>query len=88
MPEDINHQRRRFLGATALSLAVAELAQVGPARAQSSDAAFGPIKQIDAGELNIGYAEAGPIDGKVAVPSGPGLGLDPDPNVIDRYRVA
>jgi pimeloyl-ACP methyl ester carboxylesterase len=24
---------------------------------------FGPLKQIDAGELNVGYAEAGPADG-------------------------
>src|SRR5438067_4488697 len=24
---------------------------------------FGPLKQIDAGELNVGYAEAGPSDG-------------------------
>jgi pimeloyl-ACP methyl ester carboxylesterase len=26
-------------------------------------AAFGPLKQIDAGELSVGYAEAGPADG-------------------------
>ena len=26
-------------------------------------ASFGPLKQIDAGELSIGYAEAGPADG-------------------------
>ena len=26
---------------------------------------FGPLKQIDAGLLNIGYAEAGPSDGPV-----------------------
>jgi pimeloyl-ACP methyl ester carboxylesterase len=26
-------------------------------------ASFGPLKQIDAGELNVGYAEAGPADG-------------------------
>ena len=25
---------------------------------------FGPLKQIDAGELNVGYAESGPADGK------------------------
>ncbi|MCA1537688.1 mandelate racemase/muconate lactonizing enzyme family protein [Bradyrhizobium sp. NBAIM03] len=29
-----------------------------------------------------------PVNGKVAVPTGPGLGLDPDPGVINRYRVA
>ncbi len=29
-----------------------------------------------------------PVGGKVAVPTAAGLGLDPDPAVIDRYRVA
>jgi pimeloyl-ACP methyl ester carboxylesterase len=28
---------------------------------------FGPLKQVDAGLLNVGYAEAGPSDGRVAV---------------------
>jgi len=28
---------------------------------------FGPLKQIDAGELNIGYAEAGPAGGPVVI---------------------
>lgn len=28
-----------------------------------------------------------PINGKLAVPTGPGLGIEPDPDVIDRYRV-
>ncbi len=27
------------------------------------DTSFGPVKQIDAGELNVGFAEAGPPDG-------------------------
>src|SRR6202044_1203880 len=34
-----------------------------PAKNASSGATFGPLKQIDAGLLNIGYAEAGPADG-------------------------
>jgi pimeloyl-ACP methyl ester carboxylesterase len=67
MPEDINHQRRRFLGATAITLAAAELVRVAPARAQSGNAAFGPVKQIPAGELNVGYAEAGPSDGPAVI---------------------
>ena len=33
------------------------------------------------------YADAAvPRDGSIAVPSGPGLGMDPDPDVIQRYR--
>ena len=29
--------------------------------------AFGPIKQIDAGVLSVGYAEAGPADGRPVI---------------------
>ncbi|AEI77397.1 mandelate racemase or muconate lactonizing enzyme [Cupriavidus necator N-1] len=29
-----------------------------------------------------------PRNGMIAVPTGPGLGIDPDPEVIQRYRVA
>src|SRR2546421_9664354 len=29
--------------------------------------AFGPLKQVDAGVLNVGYAEAGPPDGPVVI---------------------
>jgi L-alanine-DL-glutamate epimerase-like enolase superfamily enzyme len=32
-------------------------------------------------------AAFGPRDGRVAVPAGPGLGLDPDPEVLRAYRV-
>lgn len=33
------------------------------------------------------YGSAGvPVNGAIAVPQGPGLGLDPDPEVIERYR--
>ena len=28
---------------------------------------FGPVKQIDAGVLNVGYVEAGPTDGPVVI---------------------
>jgi len=69
-----NEDRRHFLGATAVTL-VAELGIVGPAIAQSAAIApnagaiepgthtsFGLLKQIDAGVLNIGYAEAGPAN--------------------------
>ena len=32
-----------------------------------TSAPFGPLKQIDAGLLSVGYAEAGPADGPAAV---------------------
>jgi len=69
MPQDTNLDRRRFLGAAAGSLAAAQLILAGSAAAQSGSAkpagttSFPVIKQINAGVLNIGYAEAGPADG-------------------------
>jgi pimeloyl-ACP methyl ester carboxylesterase len=75
MSEQINHDRRRFFGAAAMTIAAAQLVLNGSADAQSSAAAikpgtntsFGPLKQIDAGMLNVGYAEAGPADGPVVI---------------------
>jgi hypothetical protein len=57
--------RHRFLTAAATALVAT---QIGSARAQpTSNASFGPLKQIDAGVLNIGYAEAGPADGRAVI---------------------
>ena len=39
---------------------------VSPARS-SSGSAFGPVKQIDAGVLNVGYVDSGPSDGPAVV---------------------
>ncbi len=71
MPEAIDHQRRRFFGLAALSVAAVELGAATIAHAQSSAASttakagktFGSLKQVRAGVLDIGYAEAGPADG-------------------------
>ena len=38
-----------------------------PAMKPGTTASFGPLKQIDAGVLNVGYAEAGPADGPVVI---------------------
>ena len=81
MSEDINRHRRRFLGTAAMTIAATQLVMTGSARAQSGNAgpatlpavkpgtntSFGPLKQIDAGVLNVGYAEAGPADGRVVI---------------------
>jgi len=80
-PEEINQHRRRLFGIAAASFAVAELGAIGAAKAQGDNAkptplpsgksgrsaSFAPLKQIDAGLLSIGYAEAGPADGPVAL---------------------
>jgi pimeloyl-ACP methyl ester carboxylesterase len=78
--EETNDGRRRFLGtAAAMTVAAAQLGMIGSARAQSSkqqelptiepgtNATFGSLKQIDAGVLNVGYAEAGPADGPAVI---------------------
>ena len=72
--EGINEPRRHFLGAAALSVAATQIGMLASANAQpaktelaaikpGTNTSFGQLKQIDAGILNVGYAEAGPIDG-------------------------
>jgi pimeloyl-ACP methyl ester carboxylesterase len=76
--DNINHHRRRFFGAAALTLTAAELVDVGAAHAETkpppppatkpgTKTSFAPLKQIDAGVLNIGYAEAGPPNGSPVI---------------------
>ena len=77
MSEGIKYDRRRFFVAVAMSIAAAQLGIFGSAAAQSGKAkpadlaamtpgtnkSFGSLKQIDAGVLNVGYAETGPNSG-------------------------
>jgi hypothetical protein len=77
----IDRQRRHFLGTAALTVAAARLGVIEAAQAQSNapkstrlpatksgtNISFGPLKQIGAGALNVGYAEAGPADGPPAI---------------------
>jgi pimeloyl-ACP methyl ester carboxylesterase len=79
--EEINRDRRRFFGTAAMTIAAAQFALSGSAAAQSSrtksadmskikpgtHTSFAPLKQIDAGLLNVGYAEAGPADGPAVI---------------------
>jgi pimeloyl-ACP methyl ester carboxylesterase len=75
MTEDINRDRRAFLSSAAFGLAAAELAMMGSADAQPSplrasvhaQPGFGPPRQVETGLLNVGYAEAGPANGPVAL---------------------
>ncbi|HTI83863.1 MAG TPA: alpha/beta hydrolase [Acetobacteraceae bacterium] len=57
-------RRRHLLGAAAMALAAT---QFGTARAATSSASFAPLKQVKAGLLSVGYAEAGPADGPPVV---------------------
>jgi pimeloyl-ACP methyl ester carboxylesterase len=79
--KDINLHRRRFFGTAATSLAAAQLILSGSAYAQASktklaeppkiipetNTSFGTLKQIDAGLLSVGYAEAGPANGPAVI---------------------
>ena len=74
MPKQIDQSRRRFVTAAAVTLAAGAFAGVPKAQAFESspttlqaNSSFGPIKQIDAGVLNVGYAESGPVDGRPVV---------------------
>ena len=72
MSENNKFDRRRFLGAAATAAAAAPLILSGSSFAQSgkpagapaikpgTNTSFAALKQIDAGVLNAGYAEAGP----------------------------
>jgi pimeloyl-ACP methyl ester carboxylesterase len=76
----INPERRRFLGTSIATLAVAPFALSSAVLAEATDAkvgagaikpgahaSFAALKQIEAGVLNVGYAEAGPADGPAVV---------------------
>ena len=75
MPQEIEPGRRRFLGAAAMTVAAAGFALPDSASAQAGTSLgdtnpakpFGPLKQVDAGVLNVGYAEAGPGNGPAVV---------------------
>ncbi|KRR22585.1 alpha/beta fold hydrolase [Bradyrhizobium retamae] len=73
MKQIIDQHRREFFGVAAGTV-VAGLGVISLAHAASdaplssaTNASFGAIKQIDAGVLNVGYAEVGPSSGPVAI---------------------
>ncbi|MBW6425325.1 alpha/beta hydrolase [Rhizobium sp. XQZ8] len=75
MNNQINLQRRRFFGVAAMTVAAVEFGVTSLANAQTAAApssgaikagahtSLGALKQVEAGVLNVGYAEAGPADG-------------------------
>lgn len=75
MREEIN--RRHFLGAAAMTLAATQLGMIGAVIEHSTNTraseantmktgpltSLGPLKQVDAGVLNVGYVASGPANG-------------------------
>lgn len=65
--ERIDQGRRRLFGAGA-AVALASLSGVPRVRAEAAGAtSFAALKQVDAGLLRVGYAEAGPPGGPVVI---------------------
>jgi pimeloyl-ACP methyl ester carboxylesterase len=80
MTEEIDDDRRRYLSATVKGIAAAELAMIAgaaepettrrgsvPAVRAGTNTSFASLKQIDAGVLNVGYAEAGSGDAAAVI---------------------
>jgi pimeloyl-ACP methyl ester carboxylesterase len=81
MSEETKHNRRSFLRTAAMTIAAAQVGVFHSANAQSkkskpsdspaikpgTDTSFTSVKQINAGLLNIGYAEAGPANGPAVI---------------------
>jgi pimeloyl-ACP methyl ester carboxylesterase len=69
MTDKMKYPRRRFLGTASVALAAAQIGPFPSAGTQPDEAkprpsaSLGPLKEIDAGVLRVGYVEAGPVDG-------------------------
>ncbi|MFL6212422.1 MAG: alpha/beta fold hydrolase [Blastocatellia bacterium] len=80
MPEEFNHNRRRFVVTVVKTIAAAQVGMIDSAKAKPNErkpalpaikpgthTSFGALKQINAGLLNVGYAEAGPANGPAVI---------------------
>jgi hypothetical protein len=81
LPEEINHRRRRLMSAAASTIAAVGFGGIVTANAQpdktkvvdlpaiksGTNTSFAAVKQINAGVLNVGYAEAGPEHGPAVI---------------------
>jgi pimeloyl-ACP methyl ester carboxylesterase len=65
MAQTINQNRRRMLAATVMTIAATQVpeAVAADAPARGTNSSFSPLRQVNAGLLNVGYAEAGPAGG-------------------------
>ena len=81
MSGEINIRRRRFIGTATMGFAAAQFVMSDSAVAQpgttkpadmprikpGTNTSFASLNQVDAGVLNVGYAEAGPADGPAVI---------------------
>ncbi len=77
---ELKHDRRRFLTVATMAAAAARLGMsgtagarpigtsaLGPSSSEGSGKSFGAIRHINAGALDVAYAEAGPATGPVVI---------------------
>ena len=74
MGEKSKYDRRQFMGAAAITVAATQLRASRNAGDTSrkiksllSGTSLGPVKQVQAGLLNVGHVEAGPVNGTPVV---------------------
>lgn len=74
MAEKSRYDRRQFMSAAAMTIVATQLEESPHAAAAStrfssslSNSSFDPVKQIQAGLLNVGYVETGPMNGTPVV---------------------
>lgn len=74
MSADVNHDRRHLLGTAAMAIAALPLGmrswqfdQKAFVIKPEASATFGPLKQIDAGVLTVGYGESGASNGSPVI---------------------
>jgi pimeloyl-ACP methyl ester carboxylesterase len=81
MNRDTTFDRRHFLAGMVTAVAASQLGVMGfaggdvraaaavppPSKTDASNASIGALKQVDAGVLNVGYAETGPSNGPVVI---------------------
>ncbi len=70
------YNRRQFIGTAAITVAAAQLGiipatesrKINPFAIKSqTNTSFGPLRQVEAGLLNVGYVEAGPTNGSAVI---------------------
>jgi pimeloyl-ACP methyl ester carboxylesterase len=59
--------RREFFGIAAMSVAAAQLGTCVSANARGTHTTFSSLRQVEAGLLNVGYAETGPVNGTAVI---------------------
>ncbi len=71
MSDEDRYDRRRVLGLAAMGMTAARLGLASPGKPAGEDKAthtsLGEIRHVEAGVLDVGYAEAGPADGRAVI---------------------